>query len=653
MKINMDKLGINNIKHEKIPFYKKKILYPAVCLFVLSMAAVFKLMGNIRDVSAKTPYDASYTNPSFTVQHVGDVETVNLQEGSGEIPVLTGSSGNFYAELNEDGTIKTVKNRMPLYEDYTTEWIKTDSVEAMSFLDEGYVLKEIWLGKDKTSENSSDFMILKVSGNVSDIFLTNNPDHPKLSETKENYYMPDPDGKYTVCIENGDVVRLIFEAEDNMEKAGADIFDYDVSDGGYYLSMDYYNKGERYPVSSRNDTDGIIYADAVENGIHSPENYSGSGAKFAFGGPDIGTDLDEEIFGDMPLNAYNTGTVKGLSAGIDRHGSFKWSDGVFHPDLFGTKDMEGKTSYTNEEYSFVFKKNGFNRTLSGVEFEYGSNMEGLDMFTDINGKLTNSFWILDTAPSYNTDGHDPAWGNGSDKTHYYRDGDRATLPFKPSDDMKNHNSFFGLSYTEDFILPPGYTGVLDFFGYSDDDMWVFAAQVDDNGQVMTDTMIQVTDLGGIHGGMAYYCNLWDEIDKIPYGAKPQKWRLFVFWLERDGSSSSCYLNFTLPEETEDKNKETVSVEIAAASRGSFIFDDGTGNRYEGVYEDETKIIITSGKKFIIPDKSSVTIKGITRGNTFIAGRTGNETSTICMDDKYIKAGSVAGTAGINERIMFL
>lgn len=689
MKVDMNKLNeLNKLtepqkRHSPYQRLAKKGACFAACLALVGAGTVYQSMMNRDSASADVLYQTLEADPSFTVQHVGDVSKIDIQPGEGAVTVLAADGESWHAGLNEDGTLATVTSRMTLYEEYITSWRDTDTIEEISFLNgnggaqaDGYVLKEVWFGKNKISQNESDFLILTVpetdgQADLSCITLTNNPEHPKLSVATGGYYAPDSDGKYTVCIQDGDVIRLVFGMDTGYEFADVNVFDYDVSDGGYYLEDDYFHLGSLKATSGQGEEKGEIYVNAIGNGIHSEENYSGSGPKLAFGGADIGTDLEDEYLTTEldTLNIWNyehqgetygTGVTTGLSAGVDAGGNLVWADHFSSLNLFGAGSTAGRTNYTEEDYSLTFEANGFTRTLSGTECRYGEGLGGLNVLTDVNGNLTNNFWILDSAPSYGTDGHDPIWGTGSEHIQYYRTFDRSPEPFKASIDGLEHNKFFGFSYTEDFTLSPGYAGALDFFGYSDDDMWVYAGRIGDDGQVMTDTVVQVADLGGVHNGAAYYSNLWNVIDKVPYGEEAQTWRLFVFWLERDGLSASCYMNFTLPEAALTDVHEFSSVQIEAGNYGidarearTFIFNDSSYNRYQGTYSDGSAVTIVSGKEFNIPSGSYITIEGLSTGTAFTVQETGSANVWVTAGDRHMATDSIEGVIGTDRTMTFV
>ena len=692
MKVDMNKLmGPDYPSAKQFRLHKgpaKKITGFLICLTVLGGTCgsmIYQSMLHNDRASADVLYEETYNpseiNPSFTVQHVGNVTAVDLTPEEGSVTVLTDVGTPLYAALNEDGTLKTVSHKTSLYADYQTTWQETDSLESMSFFNgadgscsDSYVLKEVWFGQDAASENPSDFLILSVpqadeKADFSGITLTNNPNHPKLSSAAGGYYEADEDGNYVICVRNNDVIRLVFEEKTGQDDTAANIFDYDVSDGGYYLEDDYYHRKNQHATSGQANEKGTIYVDAIESGIHLPENYSGDGPRLAFRRAEIGTDLSEESRDNEldTINVWNygkqeetpgTGVTKGLAAGVEADGNIRWADGISVPDLFGTGELTGKTVYTDR--IFGFRQNGFSKTLSSVTSDSGDHMQNFEVLTDRNGSFTNDFWILDTAPSYGTDGHDPVWGSGSEKTACYQTGDRVPKPLKASVDGLDHNHFFGFSCVEDFTLSPGYTGPLSFFGYSDDDLWVFAAQMDGDGQVMTETVVPVADLGGVHTAAAYYCDLWEKLDPVAYGEEAQNWRLFVYWLERNGESSSCYLDVTIPDTAIIDKRTAGSVVLEAGTSGSdagrertFLFDNGTGNQYQGTYNDGTSVTVVSGKPFTIPGDSFISINGITEGTSFTAKEIGMAKVWASADNGYEETDHISRTVDRNNWITFV
>lgn len=659
MKVDMAKLMPEESPKKKRPGGHGKVLIGtlslALCLSFGGYMMVRQAALNRDEASAEAYYDEKSVNPSFTVQQFGDISIPDVNAADGNVMVL--GNGEHQAALDENGFAFRTE-RQKLYEDYETDWNTTDSIAGMSFLGglESYKLKEVLIGRNADSENESDFLTVETD-DASKITFTNNPTAEGVSEAADGRYQADENERYLIPIEDGDVVRLIYSPAEGYAYSDVDMFDYDVSDGGYYREEDYYHRKKQQPTSGQDTEKGKIYVDAIESGIHVPENYLGSGPKFAFGGNGIGTDFTDEALheGKDALNVKNytgeSSITTDLTKGVARDGNLVWSDGISYLNLFGETDGNGKTCYKDGQYSFTFKQNGFNRTLSAVESDWGTCAEGVEKLSD--------FWILDGAPSYGTDDHDPIWGDGSEDVLYYKSNDRAAAVFGPSADEENHNHFFGFSYAEDFTLFPGYTGPLGFFGYSDDDMWVYAGQVDDDGQVLTDSVVPILDLGGIHDGLAGYTDLWDVIEKVPYGEEAEHWRIFVFWLEREGTDAKCYFNFDIPEIGTVNEKTTADVAMEALNytsvkegKRTFVFDDETGNRYEGLLSSGERIRITSGEEFEIPNDSFVTIKGIRTGGDFTIKETGRAKVLHSVDDAFEEGDTIRGVAGETGEIKF-
>jgi len=111
---------------------------------------------------------------------------------------------------------------------------------------------------------------------------------------------------------------------------------------------------------------------------------------------------------------------------------------------------------------------------------------------------------------------------------------------------QNHelNHHLGLSMDIDFMLPAngldenGKPITFDFSG--DDDLWVFAEWIDDNGQKHSKLLL---DLGGIHQPVTGSINFTNTSTGLEKG---RSYTLKVFYLERGGCDSNCSIRFNLP-----------------------------------------------------------------------------------------------------------
>ena len=120
-----------------------------------------------------------------------------------------------------------------------------------------YELAELWVlkdGKDAKSTNRDDWTIY---GNPSDLKFTN-------SESSA--------GQNTVYIKDGSVIRLVADTTTDLYNNAATFYDYDITDDG---------------KTTWDGTNG-------SHGINSSSNYTGSGAKLAFGNANTGTGLFNE-----------------------------------------------------------------------------------------------------------------------------------------------------------------------------------------------------------------------------------------------------------------------------------------------------------------------------------------------------------------------
>ncbi|WP_305180407.1 hypothetical protein, partial [Faecalibaculum rodentium] len=210
---------------------------------------------------------------------------------------------------------------------------------------------------------------------------------------------------------------------------------------------------------------------------------------------------------------------------------------------------------------------------------------------------SNQFWPMDAAPSYGANDHDlkfgatskpgtygevntsGQWDNLTNTKNAFRGqsspagntangGDvgagSATGSLPKSDDSFNHNSNFGMSFTTDFYLDPGYAGPLRYYFYGDDDMFVFLSRVttdEQNNEIVSEPQL-VADVGGVHSSVGMYVNLWPYVNggngPIAYPANSQEkssqvqhYRLSVFYTERGESGSTCFMRLTVPFEPND------------------------------------------------------------------------------------------------------
>lgn len=461
----------------------------------------------------------SALNPHFTVQYYANLE-MTVQDNGGYLEILnTDNGGNnqggnlptnggslpvtgLYLEDDDNGkqTIRTEEELTELYTANEYDYFKAPSLPYVNvFRDNGnYKANEVWVlkeGKNASSTNEGDWIVHKNVSQATDLHFTNNPD-------KEN--------DNTIYIEDGTVIRLVANQTESDYDNKAVFYDYDITD------------------------DGLTTWDNVngQHGINSGSNYSGSGAKLAFGNANTGTGLENENWNGNTLNQYNhsgnglLGATFGLVTGLDSEGNIQYASGVDAPNLFDDGSAIGKTQYT--DLSLRFNRSGDTYTLSSVN---GTDLDGLEYFNNPQtpGKdpythiWTNNFWPMDGRP-----GKDGLTGYYNDRGGYTGYDGKKLYP--TSDDGKAHNNMFGMQYSVKFKLTEDYVGPLEYYFFGDDDMWVFL-----DGKL-------VCDIGGVHSSVGEYVNLWDYIAKGDAGTHTLKF----YYTERGLSGSTCYMQFTLP-----------------------------------------------------------------------------------------------------------
>lgn len=502
---------------------------------------------------------AGTANPHYTVQYYANIPRFN-ESGSNPLTVIDTSGGklpdnvsnpktkNIYLELaggttnknngNATQQYRVAESKKPtrMYTDNQFEYIKSPNPSYINKLMDSpsYTLAQLWVlkeGKHSDSENQADWDVYDNPGSV---HFTN----------REGVT-----GGNVVYIQDGTVIRLVYDTNEAKENFPANFYDYDISDGqntdgSWRTGITGINAASNYGTSREHDQKWDSYANVL-----------------AFGNANCGTGMGYSAFDGLFLNKFSTkwtdSNKETHTIGADQYGctfgladSLKdekivYNEWLVAPDLFNEGTANGKTIYTNDS-SLTFSRVGDTYTLSAatvggvgtindLQYLFNPSPNGTTTYSSI---FTNDFWPLDgaangTDPLFGKDtpdfyGYDAdAQGKDTSKTNVWKE-TAGRLP--GSDDGNNHNCFFGMQYAVKFTLTADYVGPLEYYFFGDDDMWVF----------LDDTL--VCDIGGVHSSVGEYVNLWDYLQKGTAGTHT----LTFFYTERGASGSTCYMNFTLP-----------------------------------------------------------------------------------------------------------
>ena len=596
---------------------------------------------------------SSEVNPQFTVQYYAELPMLANSGGNETLPVFDttgiGTPKN-YSNLSENATknkkkdlqlqtegssykVRTTTELHQLYRmetnvDFTTHpnLVNVNKLNGSS----NYTLKEVWVRWDgKTDAIPGDSGWDKRG---SDVQFTNDPNKA---------------GGNTICITSDTVLCLVYTPQSGSYTNSTTFYDYDITNGNL---------------------------NSQQKGINSAGNYSGSGAKFAFGNANCGTGMESSKHDGVYMNRYcinkdetgesdpdrtNYGCNFGLVTGLDANGKLLYASDVEHPNLFNDGSAEGK--YTYEGSGLTFKREGDIYTLSSATLNDNGtkkSIANLDRFNNpSNGGttyyhiFTNNFWPMDGTTNRkdeNFGGDNRPTVNGS-----------TVLP--PSDDGTNHNSFFGMQFALQFKLTEDYTGPLEYLFFGDDDMWVFL-----DGKL-------VCDIGGVHSSVGEYVDLWNYLRQGEAGTHT----LTFFYTERGASGSTCYMRFILPSVSEIPVQQVGGLRIEKQVEGlggdlnrAFNFTinlnkaDGSAesNQYAYTkYEANDKVVTTgtigNGGSFTLKSGQYLKIYGLPYGSQYVITETkvAGYTTTNVVNGVVSDTGNAAGAfiQGATNTVLFL
>ena len=592
-------------------------------------------------------FDTSGSNPLTVIDTSGRKLPQNRQTLTTKEIYLTPADGNTNknnGNATQQYRVAESKQLTRMYTDNQFEYIKSPNPSYINKLMDSpsYTLAQLWVlkeGKSSDSENQADWDVYSDPGSV---HFTNRKDVT---------------GGNVVYIQNGTVIRLVYDTNEKQQNFPANFYDYDISggsntDGSWRTGIAGINAESNYKKSRNEQRTWRSYCDVL-----------------AFGNDNCGTGMSRYKFDGVFLNKASTSYVpEGASSPIALPGSVEqfgctfgladslkdgkivYDEWLVAPNLFNEGTASGKTSYTAENgSSLTFSRVGDTYTLSAATVGNTGTGKSLGTIKNLqyffhpspapghiwdgehsglswqNKIFTNDFWPLDSATA-KTDplfgkygssvyfqGFTPWTYNGATTDGSWRDL-RSTFP--TSDDGNNHNCFFGMQYAVKFTLTADYVGPLEYYFFGDDDMWVF---LDDK---------LVCDIGGVHSSVGEYVNLWDYLRKDGR-TESETHTLTFFYTERGASGSTCYMNFTLPSVSGvNIEQKTSDLEVRKQVVGQdesgqeFNFDiqfyDQTGNEVLDDYaytkydkdgkEIDSNLVVHTGDKFTLKDGQYVRIR---------------------------------------------
>lgn len=147
---------------------------------------------------------------------------------------------------------------------------------------------------------------------------------------------------------------------------------------------------------------------------------------------------------------------------------------------------------------------------------------------------------------YIENGKDPLFGKDED-SHY-----EGYFGFSTNDEEGllgeniKHNWLLGMHYEIDFVLGD-YIGPMDYYFRGDDNFWLYI-----DGELVKDV-----DLGGVHSSAGAYVDLREWMDERGMlDDQKKKHTMSVYFSERGGAGSCCYMSFTIPSNNEILNGKT-------------------------------------------------------------------------------------------------
>ncbi len=482
---------------------------------------------------------------------IGNID-VTVKHWGSNIQVVDGTNPFEITTINGQ-RVGVVSNTTVKTELYATDTIKLpnqyyETVEELSKVcnpdkvNKKYKILEVWI-----SEKAED--------------ISKDP-----TEWKDYTVYKTTDNK-TFEVQNATAICFWYEAQSGSLDATTTFYDYDILDGTIY-----HNGRTRY-LSENKGINRSFTGDSNLPIFGIGQQASGNTSSWAK--TDAGAKLDGYYLNQHP------GTSDGILTGIvkntlDSSGNLQWN--VRRPTNLFTNAAGSTTVYSN--WSLGFTSLGDTYTIDSVSNASGtpvlSGLATFKNFPDWNQNLntdkdlwriySNNFWPLD---SVTTEKNDPKMGASSYQYYFINNAKTHTVANGRNDEVGvNHNWHFGMQFEYEFKIGE-YTGPMEFYFRGDDDFWLFI-----DGKLMV-------DIGGIHSAVGQYIDLraaMEDAKLVNYDSRGadqvERHTLKVFYFERGGSGSNCYMQFTLPE------IEPLNIPVPDVHSFTFnkVWDDGN-NRY--------------------------------------------------------------------------
>lgn len=491
--------------------------------------------------------------------HFSVYVVVNLDQLGGQINVTVEHYATGLKSLNNTGnTPQGAKDGLQSVGD--GNWVPSYTVsqeETQIYTDDTITLDN---GLKTSVENLSKIYLSNLNKENKNYTLTGIKVKNKNDKEWTEYQL---NSKEDLKLTGDTTIRMLYTPDSSGEKVTLQtpvkFFDYDVTE----------NETGRATLGGINNNggDGIV---TDKRGINDDSNLldktipelTNSRLKFGFRSNGFfHTSADEPgNYGDFlnTTNSQNGFAVKKniVEDSLDENGNIQYSAGITGPALFDDGSPKGKTEVSG--YNLGFIQEGDTYTLSQVYKGGNSVLGNLQNIRNIQGNIyANNFWPLDQ------DKHiDPLFGGGEVAKWYgiaiLGDGtwfaNRKVINNQPrdsaigySDDFVAHNWYFGMEYEFTFTLGD-YVGPLNFYFRGDDDFWLYV-----DGELKL-------DLGGIHSSVGQYLDL----SYLKKQDSNKEHTIKIYYLERGGYGSSCYMQFTIPnvkpvefDTTVDKTSVTV------------------------------------------------------------------------------------------------